>query len=60
MPGGEGPKMINQYFNVYALRRVCVLLDTPLLTVQIVCAVVLFVNMIVINVEKSLNLFPNF
>ena len=20
--GGEGPKMINQYFNVYALRRV--------------------------------------
>ena len=22
MSGGEGPKMINQYFNVYALRRV--------------------------------------
>ena len=28
---GEGPKMINQYFNVYALRRVrCVALYTPL------------------------------
>ena len=22
MSGGDGPKMINQYFNVYALRRV--------------------------------------